>query len=318
MINRRDFLKLCASLSVAVSGSDIFSPEIAMGFNRIFDSEKPSVAFIQGQCCTGCTISLTYGNETSFSDFINTVISLQVHPSLSAVQGRNYLEQMEKLYLSDDYCIVIEGSIPAKMKTACKIGGVAAYDYIEKFLRRAKMIFISGTCANFGGIPASGKNLTGAVSVPEYMAHMGINTPYIKLPGCPVQPDRLMGTVSYFTATGQLPLSYKNIPLKYYPDIIHNHCGRFQYFNQGIYLEDYSDDKTGCLMKKGCRGTITRADCPTRRWNGKVNVCIESNTPCVGCINEKWPFDKPLYIESSEIIDILWDGMKKKIESLAK
>lgn len=315
MLNRRDFLKHCRNIAVAAFGTEVLTPEIAEGFMKLSASDRPLVAFIQGQSCTACTISLTYGNESDFIDFITNLIRLQVHPNLSFSQGESYLNILNGVSSAGGHVLVVEGSIPSRMKKACMLGEHTLYDELKKHMENAFAVIASGTCSCFGGIPASGDNETGAISVEAYMKQNGINKPLIKLPGCPVHPDRFMGTVAYIIATGKLPPMRDGIPTQYYGELIHNECSRFQYFSQDIYLENFDKDKKSCLLKRGCRGTITRADCPARRWNGGVSMCVESNTPCIGCVHKDWPFNSDIYIEAKNVEDIPWGEFKKLSES---
>lgn len=59
------------------------------------------------------------------------------------------------------------------------------------------------------------------------------------------------------------------------------------FFDQGVFAEKLGD-KT-CLFKLGCRGPVTRTDCPTKQWNGHVNWPIGDNTPCIGCSQFGFP-----------------------------
>ncbi|MGE4498530.1 MAG: hydrogenase small subunit [Deferribacterales bacterium] len=312
-MSRREFLKKCRDISIAIAGSAALTPEIAEGFKKLSASGRPQVIFLQSQCCTGCSISATYGNEADFIDFITNIIRLQVHPNLSFSQGRGYMESIKSVSESGDFYLVCEGSVPAGMKEACIFNDEPMYDYLHKLMNKATAIISSGTCACFGGIPASNQNVTGAISIEDYMKRMKVNKPMIKIPGCPVQPDRLMGTVAYIVATGKLPDLIEGKPRKYFSELVHNQCGRYQAFNQGHYTSDFDKQRHSCLLKNGCRGPVVYADCPTRRWNGKVNVCIESNTPCIGCIHDDFPFNSPLYLAESSFKDLSWSEMKAKM-----
>jgi len=314
MYSRREFMKICAGISAAAFGSEIFLPQIAEGFVKLSESKRPAVIFIQGQCCAGCSVSLTYGNESEFSDFILRVVNLQVHPTLSLAQGKSYMDEMEDALSTGKCIVVVEGTIPGIVKEACYLGDEPLFDKLQSILKRAAMIVSSGTCSCYGGISASGENLTGAMPVSLYLETMNIIKPQIAVPGCPVNPDRLMGTVAYIAATGNFPPLIGGKPEMYYKDLIHNHCSRHQFFTQEIYLENYDTTKDACLLKKGCRGTITYSDCPTRRWNKKTSVCVESNTPCVGCINMHWPFVSDIYLNAKYVQDIPWSIMQQRFE----
>lgn len=316
MIGRREFLKRCVEISILFFGIPHFFKDIANGFVKLSTSKKPNVVFIQGQSCSGCTISATYGNNSDFLEFIINLVRLQLHPTLSFAQGHSFLSILEELIKERNFILVVEGSIPSTLKKACLINDIPFYDYLKKVINASSLVVAAGSCSSWGGIPASNQNVTGALSLPEYMKSESINKQYIRIPGCPAHPDRLMGTLAYFVATKKLPeLTDENIPKLYYNEKIHNNCGRYQYFSQDIYLDEFSNKKIGCLLKKGCRGPITYSDCPLRRWNQKVNVCIESNTPCVGCINKEWPFKEDIYLEASNIEDIPWIKLKDLIKN---
>lgn len=313
-MTRRQFLENCAKVSSMVFGSCVFTNEIAEGFTRLSESKRPQLIFIQSQCCTGCSISATYGNEEDFINFISNIVRLQVHPNLSFSQGTDYMRSIIEVSNSGPFYLVCEGSVPARMKEACIFNDEPMYDYLHKLMKKAAAVVASGTCACYGGIPASNQNVTGAIPIDEYMRRMKVNKPLIKIPGCPINPDRLLGTVAYIVATGKIPELVKGVPKKYYPDLIHNQCGRYQAFNQGHYTKNFETEKLNCLLKNGCRGPVTYSDCPTRRWNGKVSVCIESNAPCIGCIHQEFPFRTALYLEEESFKDLTWSEMKKQME----
>ena len=55
----------------------------------------------------------------------------------------------------------------------------------------------------------------------------------------------------------------------------------------------------------GCKGPVTRADCPVRQWNDYVSWPVKANTPCIGCTNPGFPdamepFFEPLPREQTD------------------
>jgi len=318
MLTRRQLLKHSAKLSMLLFGSKAFAADIFDGFIRLKE-ERVKVIFIQGQVCAGCSISMMYGNETNFLQFIRHIISLQVHPMLSFESSDDYLEMLEKTVKNGDYILVFEGSIPMGIPNACNIGGMPLKKFIKPAVKNASIIVASGTCSSHGGIPAAVNNETGAVSLIEYLDMQNIHKPYLRIPGCPVHPDWLMGSISYVASTGEIPkVTELKTPKTYYKDTIHNHCNRFQHFSQDLYLSDYAQDKTNCLLKKGCRGPVTYSDCPIRNWNGNTNFCIKSNAPCVGCVHPDWPFESDMYITAEKAEDITWWEMQEKVRNREK
>ncbi len=311
MLTRREFIRRCRDLSLVICGTLACSRQIAEGFIRLAQ-EPLRLAFIQGQNCLGCTVSLTYGNEFDFTNFIQRIVHLQVHPALSFCQGEDFLRALNRVAAVGDYILVVEGSVPAGIKEACCLGDQPLYDVLDRYAARARLVVCSGTCASYGGIPHAEGNPTGAISVPEYLRQREVRVPQVRIPGCPVHPDHLMGTVAYLAAAGKLPPLKEGCPSPYFDESIHNHCNRFQNFSQDKYALDYQKDKTLCLLKMGCRGPITLSDCPSRGWNDHTSTCIDSNTPCIGCKTSQWPFTEDLYLDANAFEDIPWSAMKTR------
>ncbi|MDD2422438.1 MAG: Ni/Fe hydrogenase, partial [Heliobacteriaceae bacterium] len=76
-------------------------------------------------------------------------------------------------------------------------------------------------------------------------------------------------------------------PLLFYSTLIHDRCPRRSFFDRGIFAEKLGD-KT-CMFKLGCRGPVTRTDCPVRQWNAYVNWPVKDDTPCIGCAQFGFP-----------------------------
>ena len=76
-----------------------------------------------------------------------------------------------------------------------------------------------------------------------------------------------------------------NRPLAFYGENQHENCERRGHFEAGRFLTDWGDpDQQGwCLYLKGCKGPWSNQDCWKRKWNGRVNYCIQANHPCVAC-----------------------------------
>jgi hydrogenase small subunit len=109
----------------------------------------------------------------------------------------------------------------------------------------------------------------------------------IKLPGCPCHPDWFLGTLAHLLLYGQPLLDEFDRPLMFYGTLIHDLCPRRSFFEKGIFAEKLGE-KT-CMFKLGCRGPVTRVDCPVRQWNDYVNWPIGDDTPCIGCAQFGFP-----------------------------
>jgi len=316
MLTRRDFLKKCRNISLLMCGSTLLTRSLAEGFIRL-TNDLPPIAFIHGQNCMACTTSMMYGNDFDFVDFLTHIGRLDLHPALSFSQGQGYLETLKSITGAGGHILVVEGTIPSRPREACFLGDQPLYNVLADHVRKARLVIGSGSCASHGGIPASNGNRTGALSVMAYLKQMKLDVPLLQLPGCPVHPDHLMGSIAYLAATGKLPPLKKQtrLPEEYYGETLHNRCSRYQHFTQDVFVEDFSREKKGCLLKKGCRGPITDSDCSVRRWNKRTSVCVESNTPCIGCMSPMWPFKTGLYLETKDVEDLPWSQIKLKTKN---
>jgi hydrogenase small subunit len=162
-------------------------------------------------------------------------------------------------------------------------------------------ILAVGTCASFGGIPAGGTNPSNCVTVRKMMEVKGIKKPLINIPGCPPHPDWIVGTVASIVLNG-LPgpndLDDNLRPKAFFGKLIHENCPRRAYFDEGKFAKKFGEE--GCLYELGCKGPITHADCPTRRWNGGTNWVIGAGSPCLGCTQPEF-MSLPYYEKVTDI-----------------
>jgi hydrogenase small subunit len=172
---------------------------------------------------------------------------------------------------------------------ACVIDHEHFSDQVLRAARHANAIVAVGTCASFGGIPSARNNPTGAVAVPAFLAEKNVSKPVIALPGCPVHPDWLNGTIIHVLKFGLPELDEKQRPKMFYSTVVHDQCPRFADYERENFAERFSDP--GCLFKLGCLGINTHADCTTRLWNAGTNSCIKSGAPCIGCAWEEFAHD---------------------------
>ncbi len=196
----------------------------------------------------------------------------------------------------EDYILVIEGAIPFKDNGLfCTMGqdeegkAVPILNTLEAFARNASKIIALGTCAAFGGIPAADPNPGNCQSVNHFLSgtSVAIDTPFINLSGCPCHPDWFTGTVVDIMNGSEIELDEYSRPLAFYKDLIHHECPRYPNYMEDVYAKHLGDD--GCFKELGCKGRVTYADCPTRKWNSGTSWCIEAGTPCIGCAHPGFP-----------------------------
>lgn len=287
MLTRREFLKLCTATLVTWSLTDIlFAELVKAGTGTV----KPKVIWLQASTCTGNTLSFTNSVNPYLSRVLLDLIDLRYHPNLAGVMGDQAMRQIDEAARNaKDYVVVIEGAIPTALDglygTIGERNGrpLTMLEVVRAVAEPAKAVIAVGVCATHGGPFSAHPNPTGCVGVSKILKR-----PVINCPGCPCHPDWFVGTVSSLLLYGQPPeLDHLARPKPFYGSTIHDLCTRRSFFENGVYAR-YPGD-TGCMYRIGCKGPITYADCPRRKWNEYVNWPVEDNTPCIGCANPGFP-----------------------------
>lgn len=294
---RRDVLRMGIALATGVGLSESYGRAFAKGLGEIL-SEQTKVLWLQGQSCSGCSVSFLNSQEPDLALVLTEMISLVFHSTVSAAQGEPAMELIDQVAEAGNFLLVIEGSLPQGMPEACVIGGRPLTSLLRPLLRKAKGIVAAGTCAAYGGIPAAEGNPTMAVGVREFMEREGIPVAkrLINCPGCPVHPQSLVGTLAYVAARGYPRVLPKLLaPEMFYGSSVHDECPMFHHWEKQHFAEKFGDE--GCLFKLGCLGPLSRTNCPRRQWNGGVNWCIRAGAPCIACTSESFARKKdfPFY-----------------------
>jgi len=291
-VSRRDFLKFCGISTAAVGLS---TSELGLLEKALASPTAPSVIWLQGSGCTGCSesflnrISAT-GPKTAAEVLINS-INLVYHPNLMALAGQDAVAQAEAAYQKEGYLLAVEGGIPTAF------GGRACYAWtynenevtfeqaVRTLAAKAAGILCIGTCAAWGGIPAAPPNPTGVMGVKELTGKTTIN-----IPGCPTHPDWIVWAVVQLLTNKPIALDSFGRPTQFFSTTVHDLCPR----NGGTKATKIGVDNT-CLMDLGCRGPMTMSNCPQQKWNNQVNWCVDANAPCIGCTEPGFPGTNPFY-----------------------
>lgn len=282
-ISRRDFLKYCG-LTAAVlglGGRELFLLEEALA-----DPNAPTVLWMQGAGCTGCSMSfLNYINATaptSPADILINNINLAYHPNIMSMAGQDAAEVAREAYNRGGYILAVEGGVPQGFEgRACwawTFNGeeVTFLQAVRDMANRASQILSIGTCAAFGGIPAADPNPANVRSVSSATGKQTIN-----IAGCPPHPDWIVQTIVQLLLGNSLPLDASRRPTAIFGDTVHSDCPR--------------RDRDNCLWDQGCRGPGTHANCANVQWNNRANWCVNANAPCYACTEPTFPGNASLY-----------------------
>ena len=279
-ITRRKFLAWGVKLAAVMGLSPTLAPSVADALADLATGRAP-VLWLQGQSCSGCSVSFLNSEYPDPAQVLTGHISLAFHATLSGATGRTAMDAINKCIEAGGYHLVVEGAIPAGMPSACRIGHENIADMVTRAALQAKAVMAVGACAAFGGIPAAENNPTGAVSVPVFLLNQQIETTVVRVPGCPAHPDWIVGTLVHLLKFGTPELDDHKRPKVFFDRILHDQCPRFADYEREKFAAHFADQ--GCMFKLGCLGPITHADCTRRLWNGGINTCIDAGGPCIGC-----------------------------------
>jgi hydrogenase small subunit len=270
---------------------------------------------------------------TTIDDVLLDIIDLQYLSTIMATGGAaaaaaltDKMTSKSGSWSGTTKLLVVEGSIPTSNNKYCTIGDNAAGtdelyigDVVADLGAQAAAVVACGTCAAFGGIPAAssdpGRPTTGAKDVGTYLGLRGVGTAVVNVPGCPINPDWLFGTIVHLVLGDLLTnLDSYGRPTFYYGSPIHGgRCPRYQAYCDGKFATQPGEQPSGgytnplCLAKIGCKGFSTKSDCAFggpgstkgRGWNvysrdtssnpTSGNSCINNGFPCMGCVEKGYP-----------------------------
>jgi hydrogenase small subunit len=287
-LSRREFLKYCAHLAALIGLTELHVPEIVEAITRA-SSLKPAVWISQG-LCTGCTESVAQSYWPTPAEIVLDLLSINYWETLMWGAGKNAEGARKDTIVKDKgkYLVIVEGSIEeAEGGNVLRIAGKTGLEVLEETARDAEAVIAVGSCAVDGGWVAARPNTAKAIGTMDYLKKVGIDTPVINLPTCPVNPEWVTGLLIDFLVVGRLPeLDEKNRPKIWFGQTIHDQCERRAHFERGEFVEKFGSPeemKNWCLYKMGCKGPTTLTNCPVVRWNRKASWCIEAGSPCIGC-----------------------------------
>jgi len=291
--SRREFLRFCGYIS-ATFGLD------ASGFRVIQQAletkPRPPVVWFHFQECTCCSESFIKSSHPIVADVVLDMISLDYTETLQAASGFQAEEALHKTMEDHhgEYIMLVEGSVPTKDGGIyCTIGGRTALDIVKEASTGAKAVIAWGSCASNGCVQAAHPNPTGATPIHKILNHV------VRVPGCPAIGEVMMGVIVHILAFGRLPqLDSQQRPKAFYSTRVHDSCYRRPYYDAGLFVKSFDDanaKKGYCLYKMGCRGPTTYNSCGIIRWNTGTSYPIQSGAPCIGCSENGYFDNAPLY-----------------------
>ena len=294
-ITRKEFLKMCGVLALALGYESSFASTIAHAMET---KRRLPVIYHDFQECTCCAESFIRSSHPLFSDLILNMISLDYMEPLMAPSGFQAEESRAKTIRESKgkYLLIVEGSVPVNDGGVyCTIGGRTALDLLHEAARDSVAVIAYGSCATNTCASGASPNPTGARAIKDLVTYK----PVIDVPGCPPIAEVITGVIVHYLTFDRIPeLTNMNRPAAFYDHRIHDNCNRRAYFDAGLFVEKFDDvgAKQGwCLYKVGCKGPTTYNACPITQWNNGVSYPIKSGHPCIGCSEPNYFDNFPLY-----------------------
>lgn len=283
-------------------------------FGPLGPLEKIYLFWLVGASCDGCTIALTGATKPSAEDLMaGTVPGIPrvevIHTVVSVESGADWVQNMilaEQGELDAPFVICWEGSVMDETKsgTGYWMGlgedpetgrQITSLEWLTRLAPKAAAVIAVGTCATWGGIPASEGNVTGAMGTMDYLGKdykSAFGVPVVNIPGCAPVGDNITETAAavllFLQGLAPLPeFDELGRPAWLFSETVHRHCPRAGYYEEGVFAEEYGDKE--CLVELGCWGPVVQCNIAAR---GNINGhggCMQLGGICIGCTMPGFP-----------------------------
>ena len=144
-VTRRDFLKICGGLAVAIGLGQAGAADVAQALEAI--AKRPNVVWSDFQECLGCSVNLLQSRTPEVATLILQQISLNYHEAVMAPAGDDAEKSFSDTLAGGDFYWVAEGAIATKIPGAMTVNGKTSMDIAKETYAKAKATIAIGTCA---------------------------------------------------------------------------------------------------------------------------------------------------------------------------
>lgn len=262
---RRDIGRACAAAAAAVGLPAWAGEKMA---ERVAAGEPPPVVRLALCECPGCADPLERTRDPEGAALLAAVCGVGRAPTDGA---------LDAALARPGFVLIVEGARRRQDGALeCPVADGAAGERVRRLAEAAVAVVVVGSCAP---APADAARVV--------IERAGV----VALPGCPVDPGRLLGTVLQLATFGTLPaLDAEGRPRLAYGRVVHADCPRRPHFDAGRFAHAWGDEghRAGlCLYELGCAGPRTPARCAL------LPVCeapggwpLATAHPCVGCADQ--------------------------------
>lgn len=276
-------------------------------YRSIQHLNKVPVIWLELADCTGNSEAFIKTVNPTIDELILKFISLDYHELLMAASGPQSENRLDQLIEEDqgDYILIVEGAVPLGMGgNFLRIGpqGETGEALLKRVAQHASAVMAVGSCAFDGGVVAAAPNPTGAVGVSEALGREDI----INLPGCPVNPINVVGTLLHYIMFAEMPeLGENNKPVWAYAPRVHDNCERRGHYDAGEFVKKWGDDgakKGWCLFEMGCKGPYADMNCAQMKFNEGTSWPVQVGHGCIACGKGKVAFDE--FANNRKVINV--------------
>jgi hydrogenase small subunit len=206
----------------------------------------------EGMSCDGDSVSITAAMQPSLEEVVLGLIPglprVRLHNKVLAYSlgGDEFMQAFHQAangQLGAPFVFVVEGSIPNEQINGdgywTSMGNdpatgqpITLNTWIDRLAPKAWAVVAIGTCAAYGGIHAMAGNPTGSMGLCDYLGwdfRSSAGIPIVNVPGCPVQPDNFMETLTWllYQAAGlspMIPLDDMHRPTWSFGKTVHEGC----------------------------------------------------------------------------------------------
>jgi len=279
------------------------------------------VFWIAGMSCDGCSIAASGATNPSVEDLLlgripNLPKVVLHHPVLSPGAGTEFIRPFRAAIngtLGAPYVVVLEGSVPDDQAFPTEYGYFSAMgaggfdphsetdqpnrvtDWLWKLAPGAAAYVAIGTCATWGGIPAAAGNITGSMSLTDFLGkdyRSALGVPVVNVPGCSPVGDNFTETVAavllFLQNLAPLPqFDELGRPAWLFGETVHRHCPKAGYYEEGVFAHEPGDNE--CLVEIGCWGPVVQCNIVERGAINHMGGCMVAGGACIGCTMPGFP-----------------------------
>jgi hydrogenase small subunit len=279
------------------------------------------VFWIAGMSCDGCSIAASGATNPSVEDLLlgripNLPKVVLHHPVLSPGAGTEFIRPFRKAVdgtLGAPYVVVLEGSVPDDQAFPTEYGYFSAMgaggfdpdsetdqpnrvtDWLWKLAPGAAAYVAIGTCATWGGIPAAAGNITGSMSLTDFLGkdyRSALGVPVVNIPGCSPIGDNFTETVAavllFLQNLAPVPkFDELGRPAWLFGETVHRHCPKAGYYEEGVFAQEPGDNE--CLVEIGCWGPVVQCNIVERGAISHMGGCMVAGGACIGCTMPGFP-----------------------------